>query len=173
MNRPEPIADIPPACFKHWLKRQGWVQTDQELRGFRPFWTFPDPNNSQPWTVVVYPDRMDRNRETIEALAHIYSCQQWEIEAVLKVEPIVFTADGQPEAVGTIELFDQVERLDVGDGKVVELTDHNPASIKLDKDGADLLIAAIVSARYGWFSSVEAFGRGGGSFTLSIERIKY
>lgn len=177
MHFPEPIADISPAHFEAWLTRQGWERMDKEIKGNCPYWQFPDPNSSEPWTVIVldrsFPDRLERNRETIEALAHIYCCRQWEIEAVIKVEPIVFGTGGSPSAPhGTIELFDQVERLDNGDGKFVEFTDHNPAQIIIDDDGADLLIAAIVSARYGWGSSMEAFGRGGGSFTLTIGMLR-
>jgi hypothetical protein len=165
----KPIEDnIYPEQFEAWLKRQGWERMDKEIYGKRPYWTMPDPNKAQPWSVVVcdrsFPDRLDRNRDTIEALAYIYGCNEWEIIAVLKVEPI----GEKPLPQGTIELYDQVERLDLGEGKFVELTDHNPAAIHLDKDGADLLIAAIVSQSHGWGPSVEAFGRGGGSFTLTI-----
>lgn len=180
MYFPEPIVDIAPEHFQHWLTRQGWVQLDPKINGKRPFWQLPDPNKPNPWCVEVcdrsFPDRFDRNRETIEALAHIYCCRQWEIEAVIRVEPIAVSPDDSPispMAHGTIDLFDQIERLDVGDGKFVELTDHNPAQIIVDDDGADLLIAAIVSARYGWGSSVEAFGRGGGSFTLTIGMLRH
>lgn len=172
MSFSEPI-DISPAQFRSWLTRQGWKQVN-EYRWELP----PDANRSEPWAVKVL-DRSNSawqyfNAETIVALASIYCCRQWEIEAVLKVEPIVFGTGGSPSAPhGTIELFDQVERLDVGDGKFVELTDHNPAQIIVDDDGADLLIAAIASARYGWGSSVEAFGRGGGSFTLTIGMLRH
>ncbi len=169
----EPIADIFPAQFRSWLTLQGWKPRKAEPR----IWEMPDANRAEPWSVAIVdiddPGRHQRNRETIVALAHIYCCRQWEIEAVLKVEPIVFGVGGSPSAHGTIELFDQVERLDVGDGKFVELTDHNPAQIIVDDDGADLLMAAIVSARNGWGSSVEAFGRGGGSFTLTIGMLRH
>lgn len=168
--------NIAPAQFESWLKRQGWVQIDKEVHGKRPYWTMPDTNKSEPWFVTVldrsFPDRLARNRDTVEALAHIYCCEEWEIRAVLKAESISFHSDGKPVVNGTVELYDQVEKLRVGQGAFVELTDHNPASIKLDKDGADLLIAAILSQRHGWGSSVEAYGRGGGSFTLTIEGVK-
>jgi hypothetical protein len=111
------------------------------------------------------------NRDVIKALAWIHDCEQWEVAAAIKIEPIVISPSGQPEAHGTIELYDQVERLDVGDGAFVELTDHNPATIKADSDGLDLLIGLAISAKYGWGNAGESIGRGGGSFALTVEKI--
>jgi hypothetical protein len=167
----KPIEDnISPAQFENWLTRQGWERMDKEVNGKRPYWTMPDPNKSEPWVVVCdrsFPNRLNRNRDTIEALADIYCCHEWEIIAVLKVEGNGLS-NGLPDPLGTIEIYDQTERLVFAGGEYVELSDHNPAVIKLDKDGGDLLIALIISQRHGWASSAEAFGRGGGSFTLTI-----
>lgn len=171
MHFPEPIDEILPKRFESWLFRQGWKLSKTS----RNVWELPGRTNSENWQVLIVdldqPNRQQHNRESIAVLAHIYCCRQWEIEAVLKVEPIVFGAGGSPSAHGTIELFDQRE-FDIFDYHL-ESTDHNPAEIIVDDDGGDLLIAAIVSARYGWGSSVETFGRGGGSFTLTIGRLHH